>query len=80
MERCCMCASLARWYYDGKLTLVSFFRLSLGMGHYMLTTSQPDVAMPVGDTRVPGAYLQYNEYIAYDVAQVRLRYLLRIRM
>jgi len=33
-----------------------------------------------GPTNVPGAYLQYNEFIAYDVAQVRLRYLFRVRM
>ena len=41
---------------------------------------QPDVATEPGDTNVQGAYLQYNEYITYDVAQVRLRYLLRVRM
>ncbi|KAK5173936.1 uncharacterized protein LTR77_002617 [Saxophila tyrrhenica] len=38
------------------------------------TTEKPD------DTGALGAYLQYNEYICYDVAQVRLRYLLRVRM
>lgn len=27
-----------------------------------------------------GGYLQYNEYIVYDVAQIRLRYLLRVGM
>ncbi|KAF9695564.1 hypothetical protein EKO04_006328 [Ascochyta lentis] len=43
-------------------------------------TMMPDVATDPGDTNVQGAYLQYNEYIAYDVAQVRLRYLLRVRM
>ena len=41
---------------------------------------QPDVTTEPGDTNVPGAYLQYNEYITYDFAQVRLRYLLRVRM
>ena len=43
------------------------------------------VMMPKG---VPGVnvdaddrgYLLYNEYIAYDVAQVRLRYLLKVKM
>ncbi|KAF2675763.1 PARP-domain-containing protein [Lentithecium fluviatile CBS 122367] len=40
----------------------------------------PDTRVPPADTKVPGAYLQYNEYIAYDVAQVRLRYLFRVRM
>jgi poly [ADP-ribose] polymerase len=33
-----------------------------------------------GPTNVPNAYLQYNEFIAYDIAQVRLRYLFRVRM
>ncbi|KAF1998535.1 PARP-domain-containing protein [Amniculicola lignicola CBS 123094] len=40
----------------------------------------PDVSTKPGDTNVPGAYLYYNEYIAYDISQVRLRYLLRIKM
>ncbi|KAF2204452.1 PARP-domain-containing protein [Delitschia confertaspora ATCC 74209] len=40
----------------------------------------PDTTVRPGDTNVPGAYLQYNEYIAYDVAQVRLRYLFRVKM
>jgi poly [ADP-ribose] polymerase len=43
-------------------------------------TLMPDVSNVPGNTNVPGAYLMYNEYIAYDVAQVRLRYLLRVRM
>ncbi|KAL2120054.1 hypothetical protein VTJ04DRAFT_7015 [Mycothermus thermophilus] len=40
----------------------------------------PDTSVPPGDTNVPGASLYYNEYIAYDVSQVRLRYLFRIKM
>ncbi|KAK0099598.1 hypothetical protein ONS96_008098 [Cadophora gregata f. sp. sojae] len=40
----------------------------------------PDVTTPPGPTAVPDAYLMYNEYITYDVAQVRLRYLFRVRM
>ncbi|VBB74967.1 Putative poly [ADP-ribose] polymerase 2 [Podospora comata] len=41
----------------------------------------PDTAtkMP-GKTGVAGASLLYNEYIAYDVSQVRLRYLFRVKM
>lgn len=35
---------------------------------------------PPGPTNVQDAYLQYNEYICYDVSQVRLRYLLRVKM
>jgi poly [ADP-ribose] polymerase 2/3/4 len=44
------------------------------------------VLMPNVESQEPGmsgeqgAYLQYNEYIVYDVAQVRLRYLLRVSM
>jgi poly [ADP-ribose] polymerase len=38
------------------------------------------MAVPTGPTNVAGAYLQYNEYIVYDVAQVRLRYLLRVKL
>ena len=33
-----------------------------------------------GPTNVPNAWLQYNEFICYDVAQIRLRYLLRVKM
>jgi poly [ADP-ribose] polymerase len=33
-----------------------------------------------GDTNVDGAYLFYNEYIVYNVAQIRLRYLFRVMM
>jgi poly [ADP-ribose] polymerase 2/3/4 len=40
----------------------------------------PDVTVKPSDTGVPGAGLYYNEYIAYDVAQIRLRYLFRVRM
>ncbi|RYP79322.1 hypothetical protein DL769_003003 [Monosporascus sp. CRB-8-3] len=40
----------------------------------------PDTTVQPGPTGVPNAYLQYNEYICYDVSQVRLRYLLRVRM
>ncbi|KUI59802.1 Poly [ADP-ribose] polymerase 2 [Cytospora mali] len=41
----------------------------------------PDTKLGSVDvTGVPGAYLQYNEYICYDVAQVRLRYLLKVKI
>ncbi|KAK3370682.1 poly-ribose polymerase-like protein [Podospora didyma] len=40
----------------------------------------PDTTVLPGDTKVPDAGLYYNEYIAYDVAQVRLRYLFRVKM
>ncbi|KAH7930598.1 PARP-domain-containing protein [Leucogyrophana mollusca] len=35
---------------------------------------------PVGRVSTPGAYLQYNEYIVYDPSQIRLRYLLMVKM
>ena len=41
----------------------------------------PDTsAAEPGPTNVPNAYLMYNEYITYNIAQIRLRYLFRIRM
>jgi poly [ADP-ribose] polymerase len=42
--------------------------------------TMPDTTQNPGVLNVPGAYLQYNEYICYDVNQVRLRYLLRVKM
>ncbi|KAK6000311.1 hypothetical protein QM012_003943 [Aureobasidium pullulans] len=52
-----------------------------GCIHPSLTgASMPDTTEDPGDTNVAGAYLQYNEYICYDIAQVRLRYLLRVKM
>ncbi|KAK1778689.1 PARP-domain-containing protein [Copromyces sp. CBS 386.78] len=40
----------------------------------------PDTSVKPGDTNYPGAGLWYNEYIVYDVTQIRLRYLLRVKM
>ncbi|KAK4444630.1 poly-ribose polymerase [Podospora aff. communis PSN243] len=40
----------------------------------------PDTTVKPGPTNVAGAYLLYNEYIVYDVSQVRLRYLFRVKM
>ena len=40
----------------------------------------PDMGTPAGDANYKEnepIYLQYNEYIVYEAAQVRLRYLLR---
>jgi poly [ADP-ribose] polymerase len=41
---------------------------------------KPDVSVQPGNTNVAGSTLLYNEYICYDVAQVRLRYLFRVKM
>ncbi|KAF2743502.1 PARP-domain-containing protein [Sporormia fimetaria CBS 119925] len=40
----------------------------------------PDMSVPPGNTGVTGASLYYNEYIVYDIAQVRIRYLFRVKM
>ncbi|ERF69192.1 hypothetical protein EPUS_01149 [Endocarpon pusillum Z07020] len=40
----------------------------------------PDTSTEPGPTDENHAYLLYNEYIVYDVSQVRLRYLLRVQM
>ncbi|KAL2394732.1 Poly [ADP-ribose] polymerase 2 [Exophiala dermatitidis] len=41
----------------------------------------PDVVTkPAGPSSEPNASLLYNEYIVYDVAQIKLRYLLRVRI
>jgi poly [ADP-ribose] polymerase 2/3/4 len=41
----------------------------------------PDPKKEPGDQKQhPHAHLQYNEYIAYDVAQIRLRYLVRFQL
>lgn len=41
----------------------------------------PDTSQgPPGPTGVQDAHLLYNEYICYDVSQIRLRYLLRVKM
>ncbi|GAB0138738.1 hypothetical protein EsDP_00006963 [Epichloe bromicola] len=40
----------------------------------------PDLQTAPGPTNVDGSYLAYNEYICYDVAQVKLRYLFHVEM
>ena len=41
----------------------------------------PDPEKGLGEQKNhPNAFLQYNEYICYDVAQIRLRYLIRFQM
>ncbi|KAL0943272.1 PARP-like domain-containing protein [Colletotrichum truncatum] len=40
----------------------------------------PDTSVTPGDTGVKNASLYYNEFIVYDVAQIRLRYLFRVKM
>ncbi|KAK0638610.1 poly polymerase catalytic domain-containing protein [Cercophora newfieldiana] len=52
-----------------------------GVAHPSLKGIQmPDTSVKPGPTNVPGAYLAYNEFICYDVSQVRLRYLFRVKM
>ncbi|KAF6239847.1 hypothetical protein HO173_002394 [Letharia columbiana] len=40
----------------------------------------PNTTKEPGPANYASSYLQYNEYIAYDIAQVKLRYLLRVEM
>ncbi|KAI9837348.1 MAG: hypothetical protein M1819_000422 [Sarea resinae] len=42
--------------------------------------TMPDTTNPLDPTGVDGASLWYNEYIIYDVAQIKLRYLFRVKM
>ena len=42
--------------------------------------TMPDVSNKPGNTGVSGAILEYNEYIAYDISQIRMRYLFRVKM
>ncbi|AEO55796.1 hypothetical protein MYCTH_2132970 [Thermothelomyces thermophilus ATCC 42464] len=46
----------------------------------LVGVKMPDTSVPPGPTDVKGAGLFYNEYICYDVAQVCLRYLFRVRI
>ena len=48
----------------------------------MLTCCQPDASKGLGDNKAASAngYLMFNEYIAYDVAQIKLKYLFRVGM
>lgn len=46
----------------------------------LFSLKQPDVSVPPGNTGISDACLQYNEYIVYDVSQIRLRYLFKVRM
>jgi len=39
----------------------------------------PDIGVDTGDVDERGLYLQYNEYIVYNVAQVKIRYLFRCK-
>lgn len=53
-----------------------------GFVHKSLNGVQmPDTrTQPADQKQHPSAYLQYNEYICYDVAQIRMRYLFRFAM
>jgi poly [ADP-ribose] polymerase len=45
-----------------------------------VTAAKPNFTTPASKTDVPCAMLQYNEYICYDVKQVCIRFLFRIKM
>ncbi|KAI8821830.1 poly polymerase catalytic domain-containing protein [Fimicolochytrium jonesii] len=49
---------------------------------YTALPDEPDVNVPCGKgvpSKVPGAYLQYDEFIVYKVQQAKIRYLIRTR-
>ncbi|KAM0477496.1 hypothetical protein ACHAPX_005809 [Trichoderma viride] len=55
--------------------------MDAGVVHESLKGIQmPDITEKPCATNVDGAYLQYNEFICYDISQVKLRYLLRVQM
>ncbi|KFG79917.1 poly polymerase 2 ADP-ribosyltransferase 2 [Metarhizium anisopliae] len=55
--------------------------IDAGAVHHSLEgIKMPDTKVAPGPTNVDGAYLAYNEYICYDVAQVKLRYLFHVEM
>ncbi|KEY68041.1 hypothetical protein S7711_06952 [Stachybotrys chartarum IBT 7711] len=51
-----------------------------GIAHESLKGIQMPDPSSNGSTDLPQASLWYNEYICYDVAQVKLRYLFRVKM
>jgi len=73
---------------DGSLpqTLPSKYQSTWGKGK---TIPDPTMAKKIGDVEVPlgksmdsgvrGAVLQYNEFIVYDVAQVNIKYMLKLK-
>lgn len=69
-----MHSPLSHWNNHGMFSYYDFWQ------HQKTNLSQPDTTEDPGDTNVAGASLYYNEYICYDIAQVRLRYLLRVKM
>lgn len=73
MEGCLLCSPEPGWSIYGESR-------TSGESETEANIFQPDTTVAPGPTNVPGAYLYYNEYIAYDVAQVALRYLFRVRM
>ncbi|KAF4969972.1 hypothetical protein FSARC_2874 [Fusarium sarcochroum] len=55
--------------------------IDAGMVHESLKgIKMPDPSVKPGDTNVQGASLYYNEFICYDIAQVKMRYLLRVKI
>lgn len=59
--------------------MVSFLENSSCKALNLLTYPQPDLTKPPKDAD-PALFLQYNEYIVYDILQVKLRYLLRTKI
>ncbi|KAJ6789567.1 hypothetical protein PWT90_07718 [Aphanocladium album] len=69
------------WSTKGQGTFAPPKWMDAGAVHKSLKGVQmPDPSKPAQDTKVPNASLYYNEYICYDVDQVQLRYLFRVKM
>ncbi|KAL8760361.1 MAG: hypothetical protein Q9184_003383 [Pyrenodesmia sp. 2 TL-2023] len=51
-----------------------------GVHENLTGVTMPDVSKGIGDNKAANAngYLMYNEYICYDVAQLKLKYLFRV--
>ncbi|QBZ63443.1 hypothetical protein PoMZ_05124 [Pyricularia oryzae] len=62
------------------MTGPSKWKDAAGVHDSLKGVKMPDTSVKPGNTNYPNAWLQYNEYIVYDLAQVRLRYLLRVKM
>ncbi|KAJ4148544.1 hypothetical protein LMH87_003009 [Akanthomyces muscarius] len=70
-----------KWSTKGQGTFAPPKWMDAGTVHKSLKgVKMPDPSKPAEDTKVQNASLYYNEYICYDVNQVQLRYLFRVKM
>ncbi|KAM3438624.1 hypothetical protein MY4824_003163 [Beauveria thailandica] len=73
--------SAGKWSTKGQGTFAPPKWMDAAAVHKSLKgTTMPDPSKPAENTNVQNASLYYNEYICYDVDQVQLRYLFRVKM